>query len=482
MYFDKPKVPKDVKEFIVKWPVYREDVDDPNFKTQAQIREIQNRNLKRQIGWCAEASLYYRELFKKADIDPASIQTVDDLDKLPLTHKRDYMANPDAFRLKFKNPTIYDFLYDLTYTTGTTTGMPTPFYNTTYDIYDITKQMIRGLKVSMTTPEDVVMNLFPYGPIPHIGYFRTITLATSIGARLVCAHTGIHHPDFPIHRSTQRAIELIEQHRCTVLSGIGSYLRRLIMLAEEGRRDFSSVRTVAALGEAVPRGMRDDMRTRLSNMGAKDVFINNAFGFTESQVAFPECYGGELNGSHNPGPDSYFMEVVDEKSGKRLPDGEVGLVCITHLNRRGTVLLRYVIGDLAALTHETCPNCGRNCDRLVIKTGSTYATRTSELLNIKGTLVNPEIMKNEISNIPGVGEYQIVVTKKDLKDPYSPDELIIRVAAKERAKANLERDIIDKVLLAAEMRPRVEFVELSDIFDPAKSLKATRVVDMRPKE
>ena len=31
---------------------------------------------------------------------------------------------------------------------------------------------------------------------------------------------------------------------------------------------------------------------------------------------------------------------------RRLPDGESGMLAITHLHRRGTVLLRYLVGDI----------------------------------------------------------------------------------------------------------------------------------------
>ncbi|GAC1354024.1 MAG: hypothetical protein NVSMB38_31320 [Ktedonobacteraceae bacterium] len=42
-----------------------------------------------------------------------------------------------------------------------------------------------------------------------------------------------------------------------------------------------------------------------------------------------------------------------------LLDGERGLSTVTHLDRRGTVLLRYVTGVLNAISNETCPHCGR---------------------------------------------------------------------------------------------------------------------------
>jgi len=119
----------------------------------------------------------------------------------------------------------------------------------------------------------------------------------------------------------------------------------------------------------------------------------------------------------------------------------------------------------------------------VIKAGSTYATRTKELLKVKGTLINPEIMKNELANIEDVTEYQIVVSKKDAKDPYSMDELIIKIAPTAGADLDSLRQVVtDKVRLAAEISPKVQFVRMADIFDPATSLKAQRVVDLRTGE
>jgi phenylacetate-CoA ligase len=264
----------------------------------------------------------------------------------------------------------------------------------------------------------------------------------------------------------------------TVLCGIGSYIRRLIMVAEEQGRDFSRIEKVQALGEAVPKGMRDDMRKRLQKMGAKEIFISNAFGFTESQTAFQECQ--ELGGAHQGVPQMYYFEVVDEK-GKRKPDGEPGLLCITHLDRRGTCLLRYLVGDIVAITNKQCPHCGRNDQRIVTTVGSTYGTRTKELMKVKGTLINPEIMRDAVANTSGVIEYQFVVAKENKDDPYSMDVIRLLVGADKGADlAKLEAELKDKVKRAVELTPKVEFVQMSEIFNPGATLKATRIVDQRP--
>ena len=54
-----------------------------------------------------------------------------------------------------------------------------------------------------------------------------------------------------------------------------------------------------------------------------------------------------------------FHEVVDPDSGRRLPDGERGALAITHIKRRGTTLMRYLVGDIVSLEHGPCPHCGR---------------------------------------------------------------------------------------------------------------------------
>ena len=145
------------------------------------------------------------------------------------------------------------------------------------------------------------------------------------------------------------------------------------------------------------------------------------------------------------------MEGSAEKTLERVPDGEVGLLVITHLNRTGTVLLRYVVGDYAAITHEPCPLCGRTGTRTQIAAG--------------------------------IAEYQVVLTKRDPADPYSPDELVIRVGKlPDRSEKDIEDELQQRLQSAVETRGRIEFAELSEIFDPDVSFKATRLVDLRPGE
>jgi hypothetical protein len=49
-------------------------------------------------------------------------------------------------------------------------------------------------------------------------------------------------------------------------------------------------------------------------------------------------------------------------------------------------------------------------------------------------------------------------------------------------RAKIENEIQTKLVTAVEMRAKVEFVEMEEIFDPTVALKAYRVIDMRPTE
>ena len=166
------------------------------------------------------------------------------------------------------------------------------------------------------------------------------------------------------------------------------------------------------------------MRRRLLRLGANkhDLSIKSGLGFTEMQGSTAECV--ELGGSHNPAPDQIYFEVLDEQSHSPLPDGKPGLFTITHLDRRGTVLLRYAIGDLTAISHEVCPHCGRQGPRIV-----TNTVRTFELVMFNGALINPDGIKEAIATVEGIEEYQIVFTKEQESDPSSPDALLVRVTA-----------------------------------------------------
>jgi phenylacetate-CoA ligase len=476
--------PESVRAFIDAIPSYKADTEDPTFWPDDRLRDRQDELLRRQIGWLAEASPHYRELFERESIDAAGIKTVDDLVNLPVTTKKDLMGNPQSFRMKFAQGTLYDLTYTTVYTTGTTMGWPTPYEYTTHDYFGILQAGIRNAKLSYYIPGDLFLTGFPLSPLPHVAGFGNM-IANAAGVAFLHGFTGIPHDEFPVQRSTAALVGMIESQRPEILAGIGSFLRRMFADAARNGRDLSSLEVVIASGEVLTKGMRDHMHANLAKCGAENVFITGTYGFTEGGLPWGPCYeGGPL---HPAAPDQVFLEILDPDTHARVPDGQPGLVALTHLNRRGMPLLRYLLGDISAITWERCDRCGRGGGSLLVSSGSAHISRTSELLKIKGTLVNPQLVHDVVMNTPGVVEYQMIVTLEDLTDPYSPELVRLRLGLEPNVdrssweSSGLE-ELKQRLLMAVEMRPKVEILDdLSEIYDPAREFKARRIIDERPK-
>jgi phenylacetate-coenzyme A ligase PaaK-like adenylate-forming protein len=84
-----------------------------------------------------------------------------------------------------------------------------------------------------------------------------------------------------------------------------------------------------------------------------------------------------------------------------------------------------------------------------------------------------------LESVAGVKEFQVVVQRQDLADPLSMDELVIRIAASAADRDAVSRDVVARVNEAARIRPRVEFVEAEQIYEPGRQTKVVRFVDSR---
>jgi phenylacetate-coenzyme A ligase PaaK-like adenylate-forming protein len=140
------------------------------------------------------------------------------------------------------------------------------------------------------------------------------------------------------------------------------------------------------------------------------------------------------------------------------------------------VLLRYLLGDIVALSHEPCPICGREGERVV-----TVPRRTGSLVKCRGMLVNTELVVETLSSVAGIGQFQIVFRREE----GAMDSLVIRIEGDEgesEAAARLREQVMRAVREAVSLRPDVEFVRRGELYDHERAIKAKRVVDLRTTE
>jgi phenylacetate-CoA ligase len=475
--------PEKWQAFFASVPLFRDDDDPalwPDDKLQARRVEL----LRRQMGWLAEGSPHYRAKFEETGVDPTKIASTDDLQLLPVTTKQELMSDPQSFRLALPDAGLYDLTYNTVYTTGTTMGFPTPYEYTTHDFLGVLQCGRRTYKHVGLRPGDRFLTMFPLSPLPHVSGFAGL-IANAAGLSFAHGFSGMTYPEFPVHRSSEALLEQARTVRPDAIAGIGSFIRRMLVDAAQAGEDLSSIKVVMASGEVLTARMLEHMREHLAACGATDFVILSSYGFTEGGLGWtPSTEDGPL---YAGAPDQIFLEVLDPDTHERLPDGEPGLVAVTHLNRRGMPLVRYLLGDISALTHERCPVSGRGGEALLISSGSAHVSRTSELLKIKGTLVNPQIIHDAVMNTSGVLEYQLVVTNKVEGDPLSADRLLLRIGLDDGVDGDqwltgTGDDLKRRVQGGTEVTPDVELVAQSEIYDPARDFKARRIIDQRAKE
>jgi phenylacetate-CoA ligase len=429
--------------------------------------DIWEQRFQLMMDYVCTAHPYYQRVLAQEGLSRSDFRRLADLRKLPITTKLQYMMEPEAFRLqteRLPGLTLPErTLWGAVYTTGSTTGSPTPFYDTSYDNVARIAQMREAAEMAGVGAADVVANCFPLTAVPHQGFLSALYGPLAVGAKVLTGFTGPSVTPFPVYRSTEEFARLVEQHRATVLWGITSYIRHFVRVAESLQMDFSSVRLAFVAGEPCPAGMRADLRRRLTELGAPGTVIQNGYGCTEMQGPAIECAeGGAL---HVPAAEQYWFEVVDAATHEPLREGDSGLVLLSHLNRRGTVLLRYAIGDISAIAMGRCPSCGREGPRFV-----ESPRRGDDLVKIRGTLLNPAVVVEAISSLAGVDDFQLVATLLQPDDPLSAEELVIRFTAKVENAGDLTLAIAEKVRDVCEISPRVvylpheEFAHLEDAY------------------
>lgn len=430
---------------------------------------------RRTIDLCFRAHPYYRKVFGELGLQRKDLDTPENLVRLPVVDKAVWMANPEQFRLKLEDLDDLSIqersLWNVIYTAGSM-DHPTPFYDTSHDHYARMAQMKRFAELTEIGQDDVVANLFPLTAIQHQGFLSAQYGAQGAGARMVAVTPGRGDEAMLEGRHTEAAVRFVETHRATVLWGIATFVRRLVMCAQDIGADLSAVRLVFAMGEACPQPFREDLKARLEGLGASGVTVQNGYGFTEMQGPTYQCREG--GAFHLPCPEFFHLEIVDSETHEPMPHGEEGLVVISHLNRRGTVLLRYALGDLSRLMVDACPECGKTGPRFVCP-----PRRRGRMVKIKGLLVNPDNLDEVLRSIEGVEEYQSVVTKADAADPFSMDILVVRLACAPEVRETIEPIIRDRLIQSIEITPRIEFTGRDDLMGDDGRYKFKRFVDQR---
>jgi phenylacetate-CoA ligase len=436
------------------------------FAGRAEIEEVQATYFAEMMDLVATRHPYYSAMLAGRDLRREDFGSLADLSRLPVTTKLAYMAAPEQFTLQTDGlAEEMRTVWDVMYTTGTSAGRPTPFVSTTYDFYRILELQRNMLRLRGVGADDVIANLFPVTRAPHGAWIRVLHAAASLNISVVSTMPGRPSEFFSVGNDTDEVVRIIARSRASVLWGVPSYIARVIERAIALGADFSAVRMVFVTGEGLGEAARSELVANLARVGAQAA-ISISYGSTETQGGMVECVAGA--GYHNPAPDQIHIEMVDPQTQQPVADGEPGLVVITHLQRRGTVLIRYSLGDLSVRTREPCPHCGASTDRLI-----AMPRRADALVKVRGMLVNPAVLIEVLERELGARPFLVSVEGGGTMD-------LLRVRfAQTDAMPRVPEQIGAKVREAIGVSAIVEVVPVEALVDPAGTWKMKKFVDQR---
>ena len=427
---------------------------DPELETMSrdQLEALQLERLQQTVRHCMN-SPFYQQRFKELGITPDDIRTLDDVQKLPFTTKDDLREH---YPFGLASVPLKDCVR--LHSSSGTTGNPTVVLHTQRDLDEWAKAVARCLWMVGSRPDDVFQNSAGYGMFTAgLGFQYG---AEKVGMLTVPAAAG----------NTKRQIKFIRDFGTTVLHAIPSYASRIFeVMREEGvdpRRDTQL--RVLCIG-AEPHS--EEQRQRIEQqLGVK---AYNSYGISEMMgpgVAF-EC--PEQNGLHI-WEDYFIVEIIDPVTLKPVPDGQMGELVLTTINREGMPLLRYRTRDLTRILPGECA-CGRHHKRLARLQG-----RSDDMIILKGVNIFPIQIEKILLGFPELGtDYLITLETVESGDIMTVDVELARLDSDDYTQLQaltreITRQLKDEILIT----PKVRLVQKGSL-GASDEKKAVRVKDLR---
>lgn len=415
-----------------------------------QLERLQVEKLKRTIEVCLKSPFYGKRL-GELGITPDSIQTVEDIRKIPFTTKADLR---DSYPFGLVGGNMDDAIR--IHSSSGTTGHPTVVVYSRHDIDSWANLIARNMYMVGCRKSDVFQNSSGYGMFTGgLGFQYG---AEALGATTVPAAAG----------NSKRQIMFIKDFGTTCLHAIPSYAIRLAEVFREEGVDPASTKLHTLFIGAEPH--TDEQRRRIERLLGVKAY--NSFGMTEMNgpgVAF-ECK--EQDGMHL-WEDNYIVEIVNPDTLEPVPDGEIGEMILTTLDRTMMPILRYRTRDLTRIIPGTC-KCGRTHRRI-----DRIKGRTDDMFIIKGVNVFPMQVEKVLVQYPGLGSnYLITLDTVDDNDLMTVevelDDMSTDVYPElQQMTRNIQRALKDEILLT----PKVKLVKKGSL--PVSEGKAVRVRDLR---
>lgn len=360
------------------WPRQRQ----VPFWSRERIEELRDRRLRETVRHAVRHVPHY------AGLDPERFGSPADLTRLPMISRADLLAEPAAFR-----STAVRATRSLVVRTSGTTGEP-------LDVLHDAPSALRNIAYS-ERERAVDASL-----LGGRGSRRMVALEYSLGTLLEVRafyDAAAYRPRRPAltlvasEEGVDAAVAALARLRPDVVVGAGSWIETVFQAVAATTRPHLPALVVYGGSAVTPEGCA----LIEHELGIPVVSRYNA------GEAFKIGYTCEARAGFHLHEDLCHVELANGE-GAPVAEGGRGEVVISNLVNRGTVLLRYRLGDHARLTTEECA-CGRTSPRLLDLEGK----RNVIVRLPDGSPLHARALWGVIKRADGVRRFQLVQRETD---------------------------------------------------------------------
>lgn len=410
-----------------------------------KLNDTQLSQVDAQIKRLVKTDSYYGKKYRELGITEVASQEA--FEELPFSSKDDLR---NAYPLGIQ--AVPDEEVVRIHSSSGTTGKPVIIPYTAKDVDDWAIMFARCYETAGVTKKDRVHITPGYGLwTAGIGFQAG---AEKLGAMVIPMGPG----------NTDKQLQMMIDLESTVLTATSSYA---LLLAEEIDK----------------RGLKDKIHLKKGVFGSerwsekKRKYIKEKLGIELYDIyGLTEIYGPGIgiscdaqNGMHY-WDDYVYVEIIDPKTGKTLPDGEEGEIVITTLVKEGAPLIRFRTHDISRIIPGECP-CGRKHPRLDIIKG-----RSDDMFKVHGVNMFPSQVEELLALVDGVpSEYTINIAHDE---PANKDIMLVTVEAEGRVDfEQTGRQIRDLFKSRIGVTPKITVVPVGTL--PRSEKKTQRVIDHR---
>jgi phenylacetate-CoA ligase len=412
-----------------------------NLETMPHKKRLEylNQKLRGIIQYACKNSDAFKNKMDSVGLKPKDIQTMKDLEKIPITEKADLME------LQKKNPPFGGFEGVPLRKLRRIYVSPGPLYEPGEMEYD-ELGWAQGMYAAGFRPGDIAINTFSYHMVPFAMQMLDNSLFR-IGCIIIPTGVG----------NTEQQVNILKNLKVRAFCGTPSFLLNIAEKAEEMgfdlRKDLNlKVGFVAA--EMLPESLRSRLEEKFG------MTIRQGYGTADIRCLGYECL--KKNGMHVP--DDKIIEIVDPNTGKHVGPGKPGEIVATTFDKVYP-LIRFGTGDLSILSETHCP-CGRTSPRLVKILG-----RVDQATKVRGLFVHPGQVDEVAARFPQIARYKVQITRREHKDEMT---FLIELRGEDDQSDKLKEGIERSVRDVMKVRGEVKFVSKGTIPDGAKKIEDQR--------